>query len=117
MEIPVSGGGGGPEVVPVRILNGREELKELFASVLSALCDADLVEEAHIFHDRVIVPSLEDYRKMLNYEQVSEHVFICKFQPMVELLLFEMKAAATAKGWTDKMRKNRIAEALTMAGF
>lgn len=117
MEIPVSGNRGDPEAVPVGILKGQEELKELFASVLSALCEADLTEEAHAFHDRVIVPSLRDCHRMLDYDQVSEHVFICKFQPMVELVLFEMRAAATAQGLTDKMRKDRIAEALTMAGF
>lgn len=117
MEIPVSGGGGDPEVVPVRIMRGREELKELFSSILSSLCEANLIDEAHAFHDRVIAPSLKDHRRMLDYDQIGEHIFVCKFQPMVELLLFEMKNAATAQGWTDKMRKDRIAEALTMAGF
>ena len=117
MEIPISGNRGDPEVVPVRVLKGQKELKELFASVLSALCEADLIDEVHAFHDRVIVPSLKDHSKMLDYEQVDEDVFVCKFQPMVELVLFEMRASATAQGWTDKMRKDHIAEALIMAGF
>ena len=70
-----------------------------------------------MFHDRVIVPALSDYSIVLDYEQVSEDTFRCKYKPMVELALLEIKTAATAPEWTKAMRKERIAEILDMAGF
>ena len=106
-----------PELSPIKILTGREELKEILASVIDALCEADLTEEVRVFHDRVIAQALSDYSIVLDYEQVSEDTFRCKYKPMVELALLEIKTAATAPEWTKAMRKERIAEILDMAGF
>lgn len=117
MNVPIGGDGGNSEVVLVKVLTGQRELQEIFASVIDSFREANLVEEVQQFHDRVIVPALSDYSKALDYDQISEHVFVCKFKPMVELALLEMKAAATAPGWTDQMRKERVAEILSMAGF
>ncbi len=104
-------------LIPVKILKGREEVKEMMISVVQALCEAELFEEAKMFHDRVLVPASNNNRLVLGSEQIGENTFRCIFQPMVELVLLEMKAAATAPGLTDRMRKARIAEALDLAGF
>ncbi len=104
-------------VLPIRTLTGQKEIKEMLASVIAALCDTDLIEEVRVFHDRVIVPALADYSRVLDYDQVGESAFRCKYKPMVELALLEIKAAATTPGWTVAMRKARIAEVLDMAGF
>ena len=117
MDVPIGGDRDNPEVVLVKVLIGQRELKEKFASVIDSFGEANLIEEVQQFHDRVIVPALTDRSKMLDYDQISEHIFVCRFKPMVELALLEMKAVATAPGWTDQMRKKRIAEILTMAGF
>ena len=101
----------------VRVLTGQKEIRETLASVIGALCEADLFEEVRVFHDRVIVPALADYSRVLDYDRVGDGGFRCKYTPMVELVLLEIKAAAEAPGWTTPMRKQRIAEALDMAGF
>ncbi len=106
-----------PERVPVGILTGQRELREMLESVIDVLCGANLVEEVKMFHDRVIVPALADRSKMLDYDQVGENSFRCKYKPMVELALLEIKAIATTPGLTDTMRKERIAEIFKMAGF
>lgn len=100
-----------------RVLTGQKEVKEMLASVIGALCEADLVEEVRVFHDRVIVPALADHSRVLDYDRVTDSVFRCKYKPMVELALIEIKAAAEAPGWTTQMRKQRIAEVLETAGF
>lgn len=117
MDVPIDGDRGNSEVVLVKVLTGQRELKEFMVSVVVSLCEADLVEEAHQFYDRVLVPAISDHCRVLDYDQITEHVFVCRFQPMVELALLEMKAAASAPGWTERMRKERIAEILSMAGF
>lgn len=93
---------------------------EKVLAVMSALGEAGLSDEAQMFHDRVIAPALKcqfDQNRVLEYERLSHMVFRCQYKPMVELLLDEMKAIATAPGLTETMRKERIAEYMTMAGF
>ena len=74
-----------------------------------------------VFRERRRYPRIElklnAKYKVLDYEQVSEDTFRCKYKPMVELALLEIKTAATAPKWTKAMRKERIAEILDMAGF
>lgn len=115
--VPIEKSSGDPEHVSVRILTGQRELREMLESVIEVLCEANLAEEAKMFHDRVIVPALADYGRVLDYDQVGENNFRCKYKPMVELVLLEIKVIATTPGLTDTMRKDRIAEIFKMAGF
>jgi hypothetical protein len=117
MNIPIGGEDTEGGTVAVKILLGQEELKEKLSSVIAILHKADLVDEIVMFHDRVIVPALKDFNKVIDHEEIRENVFICRFKPMVELLLEEMRSAAEDSGLIDSMRKKRIAEAMDMAGF
>lgn len=117
MNIPIDRNNNDPGPVPVIVLTGQGELKEMLASVIGVLCEADLVEEIRAFCDRVLISASGGYKRILDYDQVGENEFVCRYKPMVELVLIEIKAAAMASGWTVKMRKERIAEILDMAGF
>lgn len=102
---------------PIGRLLGIEEIKESLYSVISALRKADLHEEVRLICERIVVPAFNNACKIFEWEQVSANTVRCRYKPMVELALLEIKEAAVTPGWTDSMRKKRILEILEMSGF
>jgi hypothetical protein len=93
---------------------GMRQMHTLAAAAVAALETANLVEEAHQLHSRVLSRSPEALVEVL---MVAEGVCRWDFKPIVELLLHEIRDAATASDLSIDERRTRIRWALEVSGF
>lgn len=93
---------------------GMRQMHSLAAAAAAALETANLVEEAHQLHARVLTRSPE---ALVEVVMLAENFYRWDFKPIVELLLLEIRDAATAKDLSIDERRTRIRWALEMSGF
>ena len=100
--------------VPIRRIRGKREMKELALAAVTALVDADLVDQVDALQDRLFSRGAG---LLFDTTQVGVDEWLWSFKPMVELLLEEVRQAAGVASLTLDERRDRIRWALEMAGF
>lgn len=97
-----------------RSLPGREAMRDLALSVVSALEDAELEDEILEISRRVFGRSAES---LFESQVMSDGTGVYGFKPMVELALREIRSAARAPELSAAERRRRIRWTLDVTGF
>lgn len=93
--------------------DGIADMQALASSAIAALQEANLHEEAHYVHARVLAQAPE----ALLERTVAGLQTVWTFKPMVELLLHELRYLSTAPKLTRNQRRERIRWTIETAGF